>query len=392
MNIAKFHHFDLSMLNPSLDSPLMDLVIDLDHLRRKKLYGSTHPRVFFQLKHIFHSLESIGSARIEGNNTTIAEYIEVKLGDSSNQSSSIREIQNIEKAMNFVEANVKDHSINRMFLSELHKMIVDQLPPPPHGEGDHTPGIYREVELRIEKSEHLPPDAVTVSSYMDELFDFINQNHPPKYDLLKAAIAHHRFVWIHPFGNGNGRTVRLFTYAMLVKLGFNVEIGRLLNPTAVFCSNRDEYYKNLALADLGTIEGLEKWCLYVLQGLKEEIEKIDHLLDYEFLRIEILSPTIQYALDRQLITDIEAKILRKAISKQVIQASDLKEIFSGKHSAEISRQIGRLIDKNMLSPISKGARKYVISFDNSILLRGVISSLQEKGFITFPDKSALPRK
>ena len=44
----------------------------------------------------------------------------------------------------------------------------------------------------------------------------------PKYDLLKVAIAHHRFVWVHPFSNGNGRTVRLFTYAMLVKLGFNV--------------------------------------------------------------------------------------------------------------------------------------------------------------------------
>ena len=41
--------------------------------------------------------------------------------------------------------------------------------------------------------------------HMAELFDFINTPNSPKYDLLKAAIAHHRFVWIHPFGNGNGR-------------------------------------------------------------------------------------------------------------------------------------------------------------------------------------------
>jgi Fic family protein len=176
---------------------------------------------------------------------------------------------------------------------------------------------------------------------------------------------------------------------MLVKLGFNVEVGRLLNPTAVFCSNRDEYYKNLALADLGTTDGLEKWCLYVLHGLREEIEKIDRLLDYDFLRTEILFPTIQYAIERKHITDIEARILRTAISKQVIQASDLKEIFSGKHSTEISRQIGRLIGKKMLEPTSEGARKYVMSFNNSYLLRGVIRSLQEKGFIAFPDKSSL---
>ncbi len=37
--------------------------------------GSTHPKIFFQLKRIFHTLKSIGSARIEGNNTTITDFI-----------------------------------------------------------------------------------------------------------------------------------------------------------------------------------------------------------------------------------------------------------------------------------------------------------------------------
>ena len=50
-----------------------------------------------------------------------------------------------------------------------------------------------------------------VEDYMNELLDFVNKEDAKKFDLLKAAIAHHRFVWIHPFGNGNGRTVRLFT-------------------------------------------------------------------------------------------------------------------------------------------------------------------------------------
>jgi len=40
---------------------------------------------------------------------------------------------------------------------------------------------------------------------------FINKLDRPKYSLLKIAIAHHRFVWIQPFNNGNGRTVHLFT-------------------------------------------------------------------------------------------------------------------------------------------------------------------------------------
>jgi Fic family protein len=386
MKEAKFTHHDLKLIEPSFNSSLTDLIIELDFLRKKQLVGSTHPNVFFQLKHIFHTLESIGSARIEGNNTTIAEYIETKISDNQKVPSSIKEIQNIEKAMAFIEENVKDYPINRVFLSEMHKMIVEDLLPPPEGEGDGTPGEYRKVNLKINQSTHLPPDWLKVDDYMNELLDFINTTDSPKYDLLKAAIAHHRFVWIHPFGNGNGRTVRLFTYAMLVKTGFNVNVGRIINPTAVFCSNRNDYYTNLSEADKGTDEGILIWTEYVLKGLKEEIEKIDRLLDYDFLRKEILIPTITYSLERKYITDVEAKILKKAIELQVIQANDVKEFFKGKADSEVSRQIRKLIEKKMLIPEKAGARSFILRFDNSYLLRSVIKSLGEKGFLPVRDE------
>lgn len=385
MSGAKFSDYQLKLVEPSFGSSLTDLIIELDYLRKKPLGGSTHPRVFFQLKHIFHTLESIGSARIEGNNTTVAEYIETKLQANENIPEGIREINNIENAMEFIEDNINDYPINRMFLSELHKMIVKELPPPPQGEGDHTPGVYRNINLKINNSNHLPPDYIKVQDYMTELLNFIEREDSPKYDLLKAAIAHHRFVWIHPFGNGNGRTVRLFTYAMLVKTGFNVNVGRIINPTAVFCSNRNDYYDNLSKADLGTDEGILSWCEYVLKGLKEEIEKIDKLSDYDYLKKEILLPSLIHSLEREYITDIESKILRKVIELQVIQASDLKKIFAGKVSAEISRQIKKLIDKKMLVPEEEGKRKYIIRFDNNFLLRGVIKILDEKGFLPVRD-------
>lgn len=386
MSEAKFLHYDLKLIEPSFGSALTDLIIELDYLRKKPLGGSTHPKVFFQLKHIFHTLESIGSARIEGNNTTVAEYIETKLAKTKNVPPSIKEIQNIEKAMAFIEENVKDYPINRAFLSELHKMIVDGLLPPPNGEGDETPGEYRKTNLKINKSSHKPPEWLKIEDYMAELLDFVNREDSSKYDLLKTAIAHHRFVWIHPYGNGNGRTVRLFTYAMLVKTGFNVNVGRIINPTAVFCSNRNDYYTNLSEADKGTDEGLIKWIEYVLTGLKEEIEKIDKLLDYDFLKKEILIPTISYSLERKYITEVEGKILKKAVDIQVIQAADVKEFFAGKADSEVSRQIRKLIDKKMLSPEKEGARKYVLRFDNSYLLRSVMKSLGEKGFLSIRDE------
>lgn len=146
---AKFLHYSLKLPDPSFDSELIDLIIELDYLRRKPLSGSTHPKLFFQLKHIFHTLESIGSARIEGNNTTIAEYIETKLTEIKKVPPGIKEIQNIEKSMAFIEDNVKEHPFDRAFVSEVHKMIVDGLIPPPDGEGDHTPGEYRKSNLKI---------------------------------------------------------------------------------------------------------------------------------------------------------------------------------------------------------------------------------------------------
>jgi Fic family protein len=386
MSEAKFIHYDLKLVEPSFGSTLTDLIIELDYLRKKQLGGSTHPKVFFQLKHIFHTLESIGSARIEGNNTTIAEYIETKLTETKKVPPSIKEIQNIEKAMAFIEQNVNDYPINRSFLSEMHKMIVDGLLPPPEGEGDSTPGEYRKRNLKINKSSHKPPEWLKVDDYMNELIDFVNREDSPKYDLLKAAVAHHRFVWIHPYGNGNGRTVRLFTYAMLVKTGFNVNIGRIINPTAVFCSNRNDYYNFLSEADKGTDEGIMAWVEYVLKGLKEEIEKIDKLSDYAFLRKEILLPTISHSLERKYITDVESKILKKVIELQVIQAADVKEFFVGKADAEVSRQIKRLIDKKMISPEKDGTRKYVLRFDNSYLLRSIIKSLGDKGFLPVRDE------
>ena len=376
---SEFNHYELRLEEPPFDSPLIDLIIDLNHLRKKQLGGTTPARVFFQLKSVFHIMESIGSARIEGNNTTLLEYIETKLEERRDVPSGIREIQNIENAMDFIERNVKDHPITRAFICELHKIVVDGLSPPPKGEGDRNPGEYRKSNLKINQSHHCPPDFLKVEDYMNELLDFINKNNSPKYDLLKTAIAHHRFVWIHPFGNGNGRTVRLFTYAMLIKLGFNVNVGRIINPTAVFCNNRSNYYKYLEKADSGKSSGVLAWCEYVLQGLREEIEKIDRLLNYEYLAKEILFPTINFSLEKKYITDIEAKILRRAIDQKTVRSSDLKDIFPGKHSSEVSRQIKKLVEKKMLE--KEGARYYGISFGHSYLLRAMIKVLGEKGFL-----------
>ena len=95
----KFKHIDFRLIKPSFDSPLTDLIIELDHLK-KSLPFATDPTtpyyVFMQIKNIFHMLESVGSARIEGNRTTVIEYVDTMLEDRPRQQESVREIANME--------------------------------------------------------------------------------------------------------------------------------------------------------------------------------------------------------------------------------------------------------------------------------------------------------
>lgn len=379
--MSKYPYEKLTIVEPDFGSPLTDLIISLDYLRKKQLGGSTHPGIFFQLKEVFQWLESISSARIEGNHTTIAEFIETKIAQPKNETrdEKIVEIRNIEKAMDFIDEKVAKAKIDKTFLGELHKKVVFGLSP--KLEGDPTPGEYRKKNIKISGAKHVPPDYTQVGDYMDKLFNFINKEMPPKYDLLKIALAHHRFVWIHPFSNGNGRTVRLLTYAQLVKCKFNVKPGRIINPAAVFCNNRKKYYALLSKADNGTKVSLLEWSQYVLKGLEQEIKKIDRLLDYKYLSKNILIPTIEFSLDRKTITPAEAGILKIAVQKQLFQAHDLRDIFPGKTSLYLSRQISRLKKKRMIYPISKKGRKYLINFRNNFLLRGIINSLDTHRFL-----------
>ena len=327
-------------------------------------------------------LESLGSARIEGNHTTLAEYVENTFAPASAPSEQLAEIDNIEEAMRYIENEVgKGSEITERFIRELHAITVQRLV----REGDATPGAYRAGEVRIAQAAHLPPQGVQVAGYMQELVAFINRPDADKYDLMKVALAHHRFGWIHPFGNGNGRVVRLLTYALLIKYGFNVKAGgRVLNPTAVFCSDRDRYYAMLALADKGTPDALEKWCIYVLQGISNELYKVDQITQYDYLSEKVLRPAVGFARQRGLISEQEEKILQLAVQGGVVKAADLQAAMPTASAPQRTYQIKKLVDSGMLLPIAAKARQYTLGFQNKYLMRGVIEALSQAGFISKP--------
>lgn len=386
VNNSKFKDTSLKLYDPKWGSKLANTIIELEKLRVKKLIGPVPPYIFFQLKDIFQILESLGSARIEGNHTTLMEFVE-KIIENPNKDSKIEkdiEIFNIERAINFIESNVnKTTKIDRALISEIHKILVSGLTPPPDGEGSRFPGELRSVNVLIKGLKHTPPESIKVSEYFDEIINFINQPLESQYHLLVIALSHHRMAWIHPFDNGNGRLVRMFTYALLIKQGFQVKSGRILNPTAIFCMDRNKYYDKLSLADSGDEQKILDWCLYVLEGLRSEIEKIDKLLDIPYITNNILLPMLSFALEKEHITRREYEILSALVKSESmsIKSADLEKMIGQESPVQRSRILKKLKDKSMLIPLKVRGRIYTIGFANNYLLRGVMHILEKNNFI-----------
>lgn len=373
-----FTHIELKIPEPSYKDSLVSSVINLEKMRNKEIGGDVPLLIFNQLKDIFQIFESLGSARIEGNRTTLSDYVQEKIeGDKKTQ--QFMEIANIESCISFIDRcfeGEKKFLVSERFIKELHNMLTRDLT----NEGSATPGAYRVSNVKITRAVHTPPESVKVQEYMSELFDFIARDVSYQECLLKVAVAHHRFLWIHPFDNGNGRVARLLTYTMLKMNGFD-RIS-LINPTAVFCSDRNKYFEALAEADKGTNDGALFWCRYVLQGLEAEMTKINKLLNKTFLNDRILLPTIQYAKNYHLIKDDEFAILNYLLKNDTFKITDLRAVFKGsKNDPQINYLVKKMNERSLLQKTPQSDRKYAFCFNNPILLRGVVEQLANNGFV-----------
>jgi Fic family protein len=367
---------------PAWGSNLVGTILDLEKLRTYQLRSrGVPPYIFFQLREIFQIMETLGSARIEGNNTTLTEYVERLIEKNETKDERRQELENIERAMAFIDGNTdKKTNINRAYISELHKILMTGLTPPQAGEGSLYPGELRKHDVAIQNTSHRPTSASVLQERFDDFVSFINEPLTQQNQLLMVAIAHHRFMHIHPFDNGNGRLGRLLNYAFLIKLGFNV--SRILNPSSVFYTDRDKYYDMLGVADSLKDSDILAWSEYFLLGLKNQIEKIDSLTQGDFTREKILMPTLKIALEREQITSQEYSILAYLVKSDdmAIKSSELDR-FGIKGSQKKSYVMQKLRDKNMVRPTKEGGRIYTIYFANNYLLRGVIQTLEENGFV-----------
>lgn len=372
-------------ITPSFNSNLTSTLFEMESIRNKFISGDTPAWLFYDLKETLHLLESLSSARIEGNHTTLIAVINEATAEKDDENKPepedmLREIININNAINYIETYLKEGDvITATFVRELHAITVDGL----KRDGSQTPGRYRTGNVRIANSKCVVSSPAMIESDMLELIDYINAPHEKKEDIIRIACAHHRFVAIHPFDNGNGRTARLVTYAMLIKYGFLKNKKTLLNPSSFFCMDRQKYYNMLDLADEGKPSGVEAWCEYVASGIFDEINRMFKLLDKDFAVKNIIIPSVKASFADKHLNEEEYRILLIAVEKDTIQASDVLSLFGATASDRIrcSRFLSNMVKKNLLYHPPKNPRKYVPRFFNKSLLTYVMSAMDKNDLI-----------
>ena len=255
-------------------------------LQKKAELVQLRPIPTYALKSIKESLMiewTYNSNSIEGNTLTLQETKMVIEEGFTIKGKSLREhfeAVNHQEAIELVESLISDsYILKETDILNIHELVLQKI------EKDFA-GRFRTSGVRISGANFVPPNALKIDEYITELTDWTNTS--DMNIVLKSAIFHHRFVWIHPFFDGNGRTARLLFNLLLMKEGFP--------PAIILKNDRKKYYDALNSANNGNYS---KLVLLILQALERSLDIYLGSLnntydDYQSISDIVSEPNVPY--------------------------------------------------------------------------------------------------
>ena len=217
------------------------------------------------------------------------------------------------------------------------------------------PGELRKNDVTVGK--YTPPEPGAIS---DLLKFFAEQYDPSRYDRVRQVIAmaamHHRFLWIHPFVDGNGRIARLLIEAYLLKCG--LDAGGVWSPVRGLSRSHDDYKRMLSLADMprqGDLDGrgnlsaraLRDFCRFFITVCIDQVDFMRELLAPESLTIRVEGYVQKRAFEKTL--RLEARhILTELIYRGELTRGGAVRI-SGLKERTARDMIGQMLVEGLLS-------------------------------------------
>ncbi len=237
---------------------IQDILDEIDsckvQLDYKRKYDSYRVREALELEYIFDS------NRIEGNTLTLREtelVVNKGLTISGKSMQEHLEAINHKEAIAYIHLLIdKNTAITEREVLSIHNLIL-------RGINSAQAGKYRDLQVMIQGSRHMPPSPFELRDEMNLFFSWYEQ-HKHIHPVVLAAEMHERLVTIHPFIDGNGRTSRLLMNLILLKNGYVIanlkgDYDSRMNyynalEEAQINENKDNFIELIALTELECIK------------------------------------------------------------------------------------------------------------------------------------------
>lgn len=224
-------------------------------------------------------LSSYASTSIEGNPLPLTDVKRLLKTQKENVRDTEREVLNYNKALQSLYADVRSgkFSLNIQTLEKIQGQVVQGLMDnPAHcGALRKAPVIIRNPK-KVDEIVFIPPDSKDVKKLIGDLFKFIESNIGKIDPIILASIFHRQCVIIHPFIDGNGRTTRLLTTAILGKAG--LDLFAIFSFENYYNRNITRYFKAVGLEgdyyDLKNDIDFSAWLEYFADGILDELRRV----------------------------------------------------------------------------------------------------------------------
>lgn len=217
------------------------------------------------LKKLYDTELTYNSNAIEGNTLT---YSETKLvlnegitigGKSVNEH---LEAINHKDAIDYIEevASLQTSELTIRDIKNIHNLVLK-------GINTKEAGVYRSKPVGVMKSDgviHHFTDPLMIDEQMQEFIVWLNGSSDIE-PIKLAALTHLKFVTIHPFIDGNGRTARLLMNLILLQNGYPHAIVKV--------SSRVKYIQAIEKAQATTeIDDTEEFYNFIVESINDSLD------------------------------------------------------------------------------------------------------------------------
>lgn len=299
---------------------------------------------------------------IEGNDLTL--YQTKKILEGAEVYARARDIQEVINYRNvgtlLDELAVKRGGYEPTMLKDIHRATVDKIVVP------EKVGVFRNTEVVIKEEGtgeviFSPPPHTEVPHLIDDFFTWLNDPEAQEiHPIIRAGIAHYVLVSIHPFVEGNGRTVRAFSTLMLMREGYNVK--KFFSLEEHFDSDPADYYDAIAVVDkespVITDRNLTPWLEYFTGVVAIELTKVK-----EKVRKLSIDTRLKVKFGEQVpLSERQMRLIEYISDQGSGGMGELKKVLPMVSEDTILRELRDLLEKKILKKSgSTKASKYVIA-------------------------------